>query len=110
MREIKFKAKKVDNGEWVEGYYVKDPKGRSRIYLQPFEEASSNTYYFVIPETVCQYTGVHNIWEGDINENGGICKYYAPAFKWSFEKNFPTSSIKNSDKVIGNIYDNPELK
>ena len=25
MREILFKAKRIDNGEWVEGYYLADP-------------------------------------------------------------------------------------
>lgn len=25
MREILFKAKRIDNGEWVEGYYRADP-------------------------------------------------------------------------------------
>lgn len=24
MREILFKAKRIDNGEWVEGYYLRD--------------------------------------------------------------------------------------
>ena len=27
MREILFKAKRVDNGEWVEGYYFVPPRG-----------------------------------------------------------------------------------
>ena len=69
-REIKFRGKRLDNGEWVYGYYVKSPTG-DRIYWQPFKEATSNTYHNVDPSTVGQYTGLKDkngkeIYEGDI--------------------------------------------
>jgi uncharacterized phage protein (TIGR01671 family) len=69
-REIKFKAKRVDNGEWVYGYYVKDPKGNHRIYYQPFDDATSNTYHFVDQKTLCQFIGMldkkgNEIYESD---------------------------------------------
>ena len=57
-REIKFKGKRIDNGEWVYGCLVKDPQGKSRIYWKPFDKATSNTYHFVILESVGQFTGL----------------------------------------------------
>lgn len=70
-RQIKFKAIRVDNGEWVEGYYVFRPYGKHLIYWKPFDGATQNTYHEVIPDTVCQFTGLQDkngkdIYEGDI--------------------------------------------
>ena len=52
QRTIEFRGQRADNGEWVYGFHVIDPQGRHRIYYKPFEDATSNTYQFVKPETV----------------------------------------------------------
>ncbi len=65
-RVIKFKGRRVDNGEWVEGYYVYRPDGSNLIYYKPFPEATQNTYHEVKPETVCQYTGLKDLYESDL--------------------------------------------
>ena len=70
-REILYRGKRVDNGEWIAGYYVADPLGGHRIYWKPFNDATSNTYHFVQSKSVCQFTGVLDkngvkIFEGDI--------------------------------------------
>lgn len=68
MREILFRAKRVDNGEWVEGYYAMMGKGNLiRHYIvqncaltELFEDPEDNMYFNDVeidPETLCQYTG-----------------------------------------------------
>ena len=58
MREIKFRGLRTDGGGWVYGYFVKDPMGKYRIHYKPFDVASHNTYHFVLPESVGQFTGL----------------------------------------------------
>lgn len=72
IKNIKFKAKRLDNGEWIEGsltYF----QGKAYIHRKESDEDDRCylTPYKVIPETVCQFTGMmdedcNEIWEGDI--------------------------------------------
>lgn len=65
-REIKFRAKRIDNGEWVYGHYTEGAPGYHYI------TNSNGPVWHVRPETVGQFTGakstgiVQDVYQGDI--------------------------------------------
>lgn len=139
MREILFKAKRIDNGEWVEGNIIlsKDADEEYKAIIIPsvnsnmFTEDSGNedlgfeNWYKVDQSTICQYTGLTDkngklIWENDIVRYCD-CTVENYVIAWEtdkvcFEYQQYGCSIMNFDElsgieveVIGNIFDNPEL-
>lgn len=77
MRTIKFKAKHLDNSEWVEGYFYKECDNTYIIEDRQRETMlNRNEAVLVDPSTVCQYSGMRDcndkpIFEGDIIDFDG---------------------------------------
>ena len=72
IENIKFKAKRLDDGKWVEGYFYAEC-GNAYIIENRQKESklNSNLTYQVDPSTGCEFTGLKDsegkeIWEGDI--------------------------------------------
>ena len=73
-REIKFKAKNLVNGKWIEGDLLHGIRGNVMIRDTGF------IAHDVDPSTVCQYTGLkdckgQDIWEHDLLELQGSYEY-----------------------------------
>lgn len=129
MREILFRGKRTDNGEWVEGsliqrdlgcFIVDESNRQSLRYCSEFVFAFD--CLLVKSETVGQYTGLTDkngkkIFEGDIIKDcyGRIeqCYYNKARYRLVFDGTHYTRELEFANEVeyevIGNIHDNPEL-
>ena len=123
MRKILFKAKRLDNGEWVDGFYCCiGPVGQEKHYIIPMY-ASAFYGVEVDPSTVCEYTGLTDkhgkkIFEGDIVRREtayyGKRNVYAEPVVWeddiendSFGEPYTSGYCIHGGnwEVIGNIHD-----
>lgn len=131
MREILFRGKRTDNGQWVEGFLMKWKSFVEREYQEvtAIYHYNSSSPFLVIPETVGQFTGLTDkngvkIFEGDIVKLDsdlfmaekevvgfiGVVKFIESCF---YVENKYQGYQLWSDwyylEVIGNIHDNAEL-
>lgn len=135
MREILFKAKRIDNGKWVEGCYIKkyDLLGNEEHFIFHTDSYRVWEYAKIDPETLCQFTGLcdrygNKIWENDIlktwsdkyaqvkfgfYDTGFASGDYNQGFYVDFsEESFLRKELGywcKESYVRGNMFDQPEL-
>lgn len=128
-REILFRGKRKDNGEWVYGNFVRGCVDDFAYIVEFGNKELCRNYVEVIPETVGQYTGLTDkngkkIFEGDIVhcvskfdnaymvvifECGQFRMVLAEKY-YEYKTGLGYYDINCFTKeVIGNVYDNPEL-
>lgn len=123
MREILFRGKRTDNGEWVHGNLVRGCDEKYAYIVEFGNRELCRNYVNVNPDTVGQYTGLKDkngtkIFEGDI----GRRRDDIFLIDWSEEKAafvmifydyiceiLYLEEMWDDAEVIGNIHDNPEL-
>lgn len=126
--EILHKAKRVDNGEWVEGFYCRyQPHASKEEYVYGIIPTYASDMYAipVNPETICVYTGMKDkngqkIYENDIlyyaciNATGTVKWYAGDYIGWCLcdvidDAQQYDIGMFSECEVVGNEIDNPEL-
>jgi len=129
MREIKYRGKRIDTGEWIYGNLIGSDVIVGDIVDWDDEYFCTEFWYKVDPETVGQYTGDKNRgYEGDIigyveperGEHGDIIdyNYYKGVVEWDNERSGFILRCSNGNEwldhlmnitIVGNRWDNPNL-
>lgn len=111
IENIKFKAKSLNSGKWIEGDLIRKSNG---IYIRRHKYLSA----IVDASTVCQFTGLTDkngtpIYEGDIvthkdnnGEKRGDINWDSKAAAFCFGQDFLVHYLSEDMVVVGNKFDN----
>ena len=120
-----YRAKRTDNGEWVEGYYAvaRDRKGLTQHNILIADNDIGYFKWIVVdPLTICQCIGLKDkngklIFENDILNSGNLvvtwreelASYCITKKGWMYQHFFGEAIDSCYCEVIGNIFDHKEL-
>lgn len=116
-----YRAKRIDNGEWVEGYLSYPfctEKGNESYYFYAKDSLDFFCRCVVDASTICQCTGYEGIYEKDIfryEDEDYVIKWSDNSLSWEAVSLFTDVSVSLAEfnpyyiDVIGNEIDNPEL-
>jgi len=118
MRNLKFRGKREDNGEWMYGLLTYDKSDGAW-----FIDTSFNDGHMIIHKTIGQFTGLKDkngkeIYEGDILTDSvqptdgdepttSVVRWVTTPYTSGFS--FGTAPAAHMSVVISNIHENPEL-
>ena len=116
MREIKFRGKRIDTGEWVYGSLLQSEidinkqSVRCEIHAR-FASDFSTIFHEVVPETVGQYTGLKDkdekeIYEGDVGKVNHGDPFAPETLVFTVFENgsFGVYPLSNQTDIFGNKY------
>ena len=129
MREILFRGKRADNGEWVFGYFCEfanNRTGEQESYIQTVkQDGRIDLIHKVDPKTAGQFTGLTDkhgkrmIFEGDVVRGTDRGDRFPEVYGYVGHRDgafvifgdFMTHYrwLDYDVEVIGNLHDNPEL-
>jgi hypothetical protein len=136
-REILFRGKSKESGEWVYGTGFTDflnifPKNRGRVWLRcdyKYYDGLGKDWIEILPDSIGQFTGLTDkngkrVFEGDILADGAIVEWFDELFwdgggsthpgfyceKWASCGELSWHErLDDKCEIIGNVFDNPEL-
>lgn len=128
MSEIEFRGKRVDNGEWVYGFYFEIEHNDDKTHVHGYITAnpllekmpeSAASFIEVETKTVGQFTGEKDkegqkLFKGDVIRSGYLgnkylIKFVDGAFMGVSKNERGTCMALSNSVKLGNVHDNPEL-